>query len=266
MYVERLQQKSRNKIVGLYPTVKVTIFLIYAVGTLLLALIPMGRWKLPLLLFPNLAVMVLLFGVSGKIKEFVSTIKHLAVMLIIIVSVQVFFIKGENPELVWQFAFVKIHAYGLRSGIRFLCCILGIAGMFSWLFATTSRRDLCVAFQKMGMGYKKAYVFLSSFAMIDTMRKNMTVIMDSQRARGVETQGNIFVRAKALIPSLVPLVVSAFMSSEERALALESKGFEYECEKTTLIDVLPNQCEKYAWAGIGLYVRLVIGGVVLWIL
>lgn len=30
MYVERLQQKSRNKIVGLYPTVKVTIFLIYA--------------------------------------------------------------------------------------------------------------------------------------------------------------------------------------------------------------------------------------------
>ena len=100
MYVERLQQKSRNKIVGLYPTVKVTIFLIYAVGTLLLALIPMGRWKLPLLLFPNLAVMVLLFGVSGKIKEFVSTVKHLAVMLIIIVSVQVFFIKGENPELV----------------------------------------------------------------------------------------------------------------------------------------------------------------------
>ena len=74
-------------------------------------------------------------------------------MLIIIVSVQVFFIKGENPELVWQFAFVKIHAYGLRSGIRFLCCILGIAGMFSWLFATTSRRDLCVAFQNMGMGY-----------------------------------------------------------------------------------------------------------------
>ena len=37
MYVERLQQKSRNKIVGLYPTVKVTIFLIYAVGTLLIA-------------------------------------------------------------------------------------------------------------------------------------------------------------------------------------------------------------------------------------
>ena len=120
MYVERLQQKSRNKIVGLYPTVKVTIFLIYALGTLLLALIPMGRWKLPLLLFPNLAVMVLLFGVSGKIKEFVSTVKHLAVMLIIIVSVQVFFIKGENPELVWQFAFVKIHAYGLRDTVSVL--------------------------------------------------------------------------------------------------------------------------------------------------
>ena len=189
MYVERLQQKSRNKIVGLYPTVKVTIFLIYALGTLLLALIPMGRWKLPLLLFPNLAVMVLLFGVSGKIKEFVSTVKHLAVMLIIIVSVQVFFIKGENPELVWQFAFVKIHAYGLRSGIRFLCCILGIAGMFSWRVCRRPPGEICaLRSRKWGMGYKKAYVFLSSFAMIDTMRKNMTVIMDSQRARGVETQ------------------------------------------------------------------------------
>ena len=82
------------------------------------------------------------------------------------------------------------------------------------------------------------------------------------RGRAVDRLG----LRRALIPSLVPLVVSAFMSSEERALALESKGFEYECEKTTLIDVLPNQCEKYAWAGIGLYVILVIGGVVLWIL
>lgn len=44
MYVERLQQKSRNKIVGLYPTVKVTIFLIYALGTLLLALIPIRKF------------------------------------------------------------------------------------------------------------------------------------------------------------------------------------------------------------------------------
>lgn len=266
MYVELLQQKDKNKIVGLYPTVKLVLFLVYALGTLLLALVPIGGFQLPLLLFPNLAVMIVLFACSGKMKALVSLVKHLAIMLLIIVSVQVFFIKGDNPQLVAKWGFVRIHAYGLRSGIRFLGCILGIAGMFSWLFATTSNRDLCVALQKMGLGYRKAYVFLSSFAMIETLRKSMVVIMDSQRARGVETQGNLMVRARALVPSLIPLVVSAFMSSEERALALESKGFEYSCPKTTLIDVRPNGFEKQAWLAIGLYILLVTGGLVLWIL
>lgn len=266
MYVQLLLQKDKNSIVGLYPTVKLVLFLVYALGTLLLALLPVGRWQLPLLLFPNLAVMVLLFACSGKMKALVSLTQHLAIMLLIIVSVQVFFIKGEEPQLILKWGFVQIHAYGLRSGIRFLGCILGIAGMFSWLFTTTSNRDLCVALQKMGLGHRKTYVFLSSFAMIETLRKSMVVIMDSQRARGVETQGNLFVRAKALIPSLIPLVVSAFMSSEERALALESKGFEYNCPKTTLIDVQPNGYERWAWLSICLYILMVIGGLILWIL
>lgn len=266
MYIERLQQKSSNPIVSLYPTVKIFMFLIYTVGTLLLALVTIGEFALLLLLFVNMALVILLYAFSGKMQAYVSLMKRLAIMLLIIVSVQVFFIKGENPVLVWKLGFIKVHAYGLRSGIRFLCCISSIAGMFSWLFATTSRRDLCIAFQKIGMGYNTSYVFLSTFAMIDTLRNNLEVIMDSQRARGVETEGNIFIRAKALLPSLVPLVVSAFMSSEERALALESKGFRYDCPRSSLIDVLPNGKERYAWVAVGIYCIFVLGGLLVWIL
>ena len=266
MYVEKLQQRSGNPLVSLYPTVKMIMFLVYTVGTLLLALVTVGEFDLPLLLFVNMALVIMLYGLSGKMQTYVSLMKRLSIMLLIIVSVQVFFIKGNDPVLVWQLGFVKVHAYGLRSGIRFLCCISSIAGMFSWLFATTSRRDICIAFQKLGMSYNTAYVFLSTFAMIDTLSNNLEVIMDSQRARGVETEGNIFVRAKALLPSLVPLVVSAFMSSEERALALESKGFRYQCAKSSLLDVTPNGKEGVVWAAIVIYGILVLGGIVLWIL
>ena len=51
--------------------------------------------------------------------------------------------------------------------------------------------------------------------------------MKAQQARGADFEsGNIFARAKALIPILVPLFVSAFRRADELATAMECRLYQ----------------------------------------
>jgi energy-coupling factor transport system permease protein len=51
-------------------------------------------------------------------------------------------------------------------------------------------------------------------------------IMSAQKARGADFEsGGLFRRAKALIPLLVPLFVSAFRRADELAMAMESRCY-----------------------------------------
>ena len=76
------------------------------------------------------------------------------------------------------------------------------------------------------------------------MKKQANIIMNSQRARGVETEGNILVRAKALIPVFIPLALSSIVNTEERAITLEVRGFSVGEKRTILNDMEETQYDK----------------------
>ena len=101
---------------------------------------------------------------------------------------------------------------------------------------------------------------MSSLRMIEVLGKNSKTIMNAQRARGVETEGNVFVRMRAFFPSIVPLVLSAVTNTEERVLTLESKGFDTNCAKTRIFEVEKNGHEALA---LGCMIALALG-VVIW--
>jgi len=138
--------------------------------------------------------------------------------------------------------------------------VLNVAGIFVWLFQTTENKELSRALEKSGLHYKSTYVFMSSLQMIEVLGKNSKTIMNAQRARGVETEGNVFVRMRAFFPSIVPLVLSAVTNTEERVLTLESKGFDTTCKKTRIFEVEKNGYETLA---LGLMIALALG-VVVW--
>ena len=118
-----------------------------------------------------------------------------------------------------------------------------------------------------GMNYKVVYVFLSSMQMIGVLNNKSKTIMNAQRARGVETEGNIFVRAKAFFPTMVPLVLSSITDMEERVLTMESKGFNAPCQKTHLLVLHKSGAEKGTIAVFAvIFVISVIGRVLLWVL
>ena len=61
---------------------------------------------------------------------------------------------------------------------------------------------------------------------IPTLIEETDKIMSAQKARGADFEsGNLFQRAKALLPLLVPLFVSAFRRADELAIAMESRCY-----------------------------------------
>ena len=61
---------------------------------------------------------------------------------------------------------------------------------------------------------------------IPTLIEETDKIMSAQKARGADFEsGNLFRRAKALIPILIPLFISAFRRAEELATAMECRCY-----------------------------------------
>ena len=96
---------------------------------------------------------------------------------------------------------------------------------------------------------------------IPTLIEETDKIMSAQKARGADFEsGNILRRAKALVPILVPLFVSAFRRADELATAMESRCY-HGGEGRTALHVLRYRTADYI--ALALFVLLVAAVIVL---
>ena len=97
--------------------------------------------------------------------------------------------------------------------------------------------------------------------MIPTLIEETDKIMSAQKARGADFEsGNLFQRAKALVPILVPLFISAFRRADELAVAMECRCY-HGGEGRTKLHVLHYQTRDYLV--LAAYVVVLAGVVVL---
>ena len=94
-----------------------------------------------------------------------------------------------------------------------------------------------IALQAMNVSHVATFVMMSTMQMIPEMISKSKTIMAAQQARGIETEGNLLLRAKAFFPSLGPLIISAVTEIEDKTITLEVRGFSTENKKTTLKDL-----------------------------
>ena len=74
--------------------------------------------------------------------------------------------------------------------------------------------------------HELAMMMTIALRFIPTLIEETDKIMSAQKARGADLEsGSIIQRAKALIPILVPLFISAFRRADELALAMECRCY-----------------------------------------
>jgi energy-coupling factor transport system permease protein len=114
------------------------------------------------------------------------------------------------------------------------------------LMASTHPTHLIQSLEEAGLPHGLAYLLGSPLLLLPQMAGRVQAIQAAQQARGLETQGNLFQRMRALFPLVAPLVFSAIVDVEDRALALEVRGFNAPNPKTRLTELLDTQGQRAA--------------------
>ena len=206
--------------------------------------------------FPFLVVIAILAGVS---KQFLNIVlKALLSVLVIVFIMQMFFFPGE--QVLWEWGIFQIKQEGLDYGLTLTSRILAIGSAFILFFRITEVRDFVKSLEDKGLPPMGAYVVLSTLLIIPEMRRQANTIMEAQKTRGVETEGSIFVRAKAFIPTLTPLILSSIAGTEERAITLESRAFSAPVKKTSLHQLTKGSADRVLPT---VYV-VIIAGLLVW--
>lgn len=133
------------------------------------------------------------------------------------------------------------------------------------LFSLTTRPDtLMISLKQIGLPSGLAYIIVTTLQLVPRFVAKANTILDAQRSRGLETQGNLFTRARALLPLILPLVIGSLLEVEERAIAIEARAFNSTKKETSLIDIPDSQIQRYARFGILLITILVVASRLLW--
>lgn len=152
-------------------------------------------------------------------------------VLITVVIIQGLF-KPENQTILFSIGPIAMYKEGLLYALTIVLRVINIVSSFMILVLTTKPSDLVESLVRKGMSPRIGYVIVSVFQIIPEMMSTMGTITDAQRSRGMETEGNLFVRVKAFLPLLGPVVLGSLINTKERAMALEVRGFNSKVQKT----------------------------------
>ncbi|AOV97341.1 hypothetical protein A9798_10475 [Edwardsiella hoshinae] len=146
--------------------------------------------------------------------------------------------------------------HALQSGFNMAFFIVGFSGAIILFFLSTPMQHLAIACEEKGMSAAISYVVLVSSKTISELGSRATTILDSQRARGIETEGNLWRRISAFFPIISPLALSAIAYTEEKTIAMDARAFSNKAPHTHLVTLKPiSRYEK--WLVLFFYLLLV---------
>lgn len=208
------------------PRIKIILTILYIVCTFICK---------NLISYALLLLSALLLVAIGRVplKIILRGLKGVLFILLFTAFLNVFWTKGDTLLLQWRF--ISIYTEGLYAAlfiiIRISVLIIGTGMLLTY---TTTPIALTNAIEDLLSPLKKLHVPVHSFAMmmtialrfIPTLSEEAERIMTAQKARGADfTSGGLVQRAKALIPVLIPLFVSAFNRAGDLAVAMECRCY-----------------------------------------
>lgn len=212
----------------MFPALKIIFTVIYIVMLFLL-----DKWIAYAAMTLLTAAAVLISGIN--IKIILKGLRPMLWILVFTAAVNILMTPGDIIWTIpiWRFG-INITRDGLLLGaamtIRLLYLIVGT----SLLTLTTSPLQLTDGIEKLLKplrvirvpSYEIAMMMTIAIRFIPTLAEETDKIIKAQTARGADfASGNILHRAKAVVPIIVPLFVSAFRRADELATAMEARCY-----------------------------------------
>ena len=217
---------GKSVIHRLDPRTKLILLIVYIV-VLFLA----KSWVTYGLMFLTLVLIIKVSTIPPK--AVVRGMKPLVMILIFTGILNLFF--TQEGKVLFHAGFITVSTGGILRAVQMMARILMLISATFLLTYTTSPIALTDALESLMGPLKKVRVPVHELSMmmcialrfIPTLIEETDKIMSAQKARGADFEsGNLMQRAKALIPILVPLFISAFRRADELATAMECRCYQ----------------------------------------
>ncbi|OON97476.1 MAG: transporter [Epulopiscium sp. Nele67-Bin005] len=214
-----------SKIHRLDPRTKILLTMIYIFGLFMLDTFwGYGAVILYLLMVINESKVPLRFMLKG--------LRGIVFILFFTAALNIFFTGGEI--ILAQFWIITITLEGvilaIEVGLRLILLIIGSSILTlttSPIRLTDGIESLLNPFKKIGVPAHEIAMMMSiALRFIPILLEETDKIMKAQMARGADFEsGNVVQRAKAMVPIMVPLFISAFRRAEDLAMAMEARCY-----------------------------------------
>lgn len=201
---------------------------------------------------------------SGLLKRTLGIFKGLFKMSVFLFVLQILVIRrGEIViPLGSEFGITDV---GIRNGLLLVLRLTGATLPLSVLISVINLNDLSNTMVKeLHIPYKYAFTFTSAIRFIPVFSSEMSGIIESQKARGVDFDvKNPFKKIGMILPLCFPLLMGAVRKIEFTATAAELRGF-YFRSRESCTKVYKHHFRDFVFAVIGL--AILAGAIVINIL
>ena len=204
-----------------------------------------------------LALVIVLSHVPFKFM--IRGMKAIAVLLVITVGFNLFLTPGEPLVTLWK---LTITQEGLKTAFNMALRLVMLIIGSSIMTLTTTPNNLTDGMEKSMKFLKIFHVPVHEVAMmmsialrfIPILLEETDKIMKAQIARGADFEsGNLVKKAKALVPLLVPLFISAFRRANDLAMAMEARCYRGGEGRTKMKPLVYKKRDWIAYACLLLY-------------
>ncbi len=200
-----------------------------------------GLWSSYLVFF---GLLVPLAAWAGVIRPLWSRIWRVVLPFAAsLILIQGFFWQGGS--VLFELGLLSFKRQGAEFAVLSTGRILLIVASFVLLSLTTRPDYLMTALVSIGMPASLSYIVLTTLQIIPRFQAKAASILDAQRSRGLEVEGNILRRARALLPLVVPLILGSLVEIDHRAIALEARAFRRPGPRTSLIILLDSAAQNW---------------------
>jgi energy-coupling factor transport system permease protein len=200
----------------LNPLTKAVIATVGSIGAFVL-----GGYVGPIAIMALMLLLASRAGVMARLAR-VSLLLTLPIA-ISVVLVSVFTRAGTT--VLFQIGPFDATAEGVDFALQTLVRLFAISLSIGLFIMTTEPRAFVFDLERRGVPPRAAFIAVATIEAVPTLVERATMISESQRARGLDTEGSFLTRVRGLLPIVGPVIIGSLTEVEERSLALESRAF-----------------------------------------
>ncbi len=214
----------------------------------------------------GLVIIISIAAARVPFGRILRSVKGIIFILLFTAILNLFFYKGKN--LLWGWGIITIYREGIIFTVFLMFRLFFLVMASSVLTLTTTPVELTDGIESLLKPLKYirfpvhelALIMSIALRFIPTLIDETNRIISAQKARGADFEsGNIFKRIKAIVPILIPLLISAFRRADELGDAMDARCYSGSKNRTKYKKL------KFAWRDLAAVfaIAVLIAGVVL---